>query len=59
MSDLELLLAKVTGERDALRVGIESLKEAYLASQKCSAHEPEEPCFNCIRCLRLRVARRP
>jgi len=30
----------------------------YIESQSCSTTVPEDPCFDCIRCLRLRLKER-
>ena len=46
-------------ERDEARDEVADLSNKYTASWKCSLDVPEDPCFDCIRCLRLRLKGRP
>jgi hypothetical protein len=52
-------LAHVEAERDEALAEVADLSNKYTASWKCSLDVPENPCFDCIRCLRLRLKGRP
>ena len=50
---------RLRGERDEARAEVADLSNKYTESWKCSLDVPKDPCFDCIRCLRLRLKGRP
>jgi hypothetical protein len=50
---------RIVRERDEAQAEVADLSNKYTESWKCSLDVPKDPCFDCIRCLRLRLKGRP
>ena len=59
VADAHATWAAVVRERDEAQAEVADLSNKYTESWKCSLDVPKDPCFDCIRCLRLRLKGRP